>query len=341
MMARKRVLVTILCLLPLVAVLDNPIMSPYINEFMIATGGDWSLEMLVWSPQSLNGWGLTSKSDTAYFKTGMTVGPGYVLLSQAEMQQPILFSRISNTISLISPQGLRARLSYGSISGSMIAYPAFGQSISYSPEGFFYLDNTATLGQPNDTTNAMGDCSGLVTDSLGTPLVGATVVYHDWNGRTVFTDSTGNFHFRDYAKAQAIWISCPGYASQQIEFQMRPDSGLFITAHLCLLVSSVDRDISLPGTPRLLPNFPNPFNPVTTISYILSRRSLVMLRVYAMNGQTVAALVNDVQRAGDHHVRFDGTGLASGIYFCRLQTEDLSASPGGATVRTMKMVLIR
>ena len=84
-----------------------------------------------------------------------------------------------------------------------------------------------------------------------------------------------------------------------------------------------------PGTPRvysLSQNYPNPFNPVTTIGYSLAARSGVSLIVYNTLGQNVATLVDEMQDPGTHDVRFDGSRLASGVYFYRLQAGSFVAS---------------
>ena len=83
----------------------------------------------------------------------------------------------------------------------------------------------------------------------------------------------------------------------------------------------------------LYPNYPNPFNPSTTVRYSLARRSPVSLIVYDALGQEVARLVNGVQDAGLHEARFDAAGLASGVYFCRIRS--------GEYVRTTTMLLLR
>ena len=83
----------------------------------------------------------------------------------------------------------------------------------------------------------------------------------------------------------------------------------------------------------VLQNYPNPFNPTTTIRYGLPTRSQVMLTVYNTLGQAVEALVNENQEAGYHEVRFDGSGLASGVYFYRIQA--------GTFVQSKKLVLLR
>jgi hypothetical protein len=80
-------------------------------------------------------------------------------------------------------------------------------------------------------------------------------------------------------------------------------------------------------------NYPNPFNPSTTVRYGLSRRSGVSLIVYNALGQEVARLVGGMQEAGIHEVRFDAGGYASGMYFYRIRT--------GEVVQSKAMMLLK
>ena len=84
---------------------------------------------------------------------------------------------------------------------------------------------------------------------------------------------------------------------------------------------------------ELFNNYPNPFNPSTTIPYSLPSRSQVTLTVFNTLGQQVAQLVNGEVDAGFHEVRFDGAGLSSGVYFYRLQA--------GTYVGTKRFVLAK
>ncbi len=75
----------------------------------------------------------------------------------------------------------------------------------------------------------------------------------------------------------------------------------------------------LPEILMLGGNYPNPFNPVTTIEYALPATDHVRLVVYDLAGHEVAVLVDEVKPAGNHTVRFDAVDMPSGLYVCRLQ----------------------
>jgi len=66
-------------------------------------------------------------------------------------------------------------------------------------------------------------------------------------------------------------------------------------------------------------NYPNPFNPTTVVSFELPVSSLATLKVYNVLGQGVATLVNEALQPDSYEVTFDGTGLASGVYYYQLQ----------------------
>ncbi|MCX6641413.1 MAG: SBBP repeat-containing protein [bacterium] len=89
----------------------------------------------------------------------------------------------------------------------------------------------------------------------------------------------------------------------------------------------------LPKEYRLEQNYPNPFNPTTTISYTLPTAGLVNLSIYDVAGKRVAELVNGRRDAGVQQVTFDGSALATGVYFCRLQAGDYSGVQKMALVK--------
>ena len=81
----------------------------------------------------------------------------------------------------------------------------------------------------------------------------------------------------------------------------------------------------VPAAFALDQNFPNPFNPMTTIRYSVPKAGVVTLKVYNILGQMVATLVNQHQSAGAYKVTFEATRFASGVYFYRLTAGSFSS----------------
>jgi hypothetical protein len=89
----------------------------------------------------------------------------------------------------------------------------------------------------------------------------------------------------------------------------------------------------MPSAARLEQNHPNPFNPMTAINFYLPATGRVTLSVFDVNGAKVATLVDGMMTKGGHQVTFNPQGLASGVYFYRLQ--------GNGFNETRKMLLVR
>lgn len=80
-------------------------------------------------------------------------------------------------------------------------------------------------------------------------------------------------------------------------------------------------------------NFPNPFNPATTISYQIKESGLVQLNVYDILGKEVSVLVNEERSQGKYSVKFNGSSFSSGVYFYSLHVNDF--------FENKKMILLR
>jgi len=98
-------------------------------------------------------------------------------------------------------------------------------------------------------------------------------------------------------------------------------------------ISSVPGNEPLPKRVTLFQNYPNPFNPSSEIRYQIPEFGYVRLAAYDLLGREVAVLMNERQEPGSYSVRFDGSGLAGGTYFVRLQA--------GAVTQTIKMLLLK
>ena len=89
----------------------------------------------------------------------------------------------------------------------------------------------------------------------------------------------------------------------------------------------------IPKNYSLSQNYPNPFNPSTKIEFEIPKTDLVKVAVYDITGKEIATLINSTLNAGSYRVDFDGSGLASGIYFYSLETYGFR--------ETRKMILLK
>ena len=155
-----------------------------------------------------------------------------------------------------------------------------------------------------------------------------------WDG----SDSTTGYDLLSWdsnpAHAQLRWHDGrpSGFAIREIS-----PSGFRMKFTIDVPVTSVYVDRTkkglLPEKFTLEQNFPNPFNPGTTIQYALPYRSRVTLTIYNTLGQLVVTLVSDDIEAGYHTVQFDASNLATGVYFYRMQAGDF--------VQTRKLILMK
>ena len=169
----------------------------------------------------------------------------------------------------------------------------------------------------------------------------------------------GNFYFLGYDFASAIEPGEGAILEVEVEFTESLDNSSIIFMISSISAGDVNAvpvtiiaddfgqfsgylntfvEGSLPKEFTLHSNYPNPFNPSTVISYDLSRETAVKLNVYDMKGRRINALVNQVQSAGRHHVRWNakdarGNGISAGVYLYRLEA--------GGKVFTEKMIFMK
>jgi hypothetical protein len=128
------------------------------------------------------------------------------------------------------------------------------------------------------------------------------------------------------------WGTGVAVAGNVVYYADRRD-GIWILRNNLITSVAERNELPLPNTVQLLPNFPNPFNPETTIEYVLPKRTDVKLEIFNVLGQRVASLAEGFVDAGGHKVRFTAGKLSSGTYFCRLTV-------GGTTI-SRKLLLCK
>lgn len=105
------------------------------------------------------------------------------------------------------------------------------------------------------------------------------------------------------------------------------------SAMVSISLTNVGENPSIPNVFELYNNYPNPFNPTTTIKYSIPEASFTSIKVYDALGNQVSSLVNETKTAGIYEVVFDASYLSSGVYYYSIQA--------GAFAKTKKMILTK
>jgi hypothetical protein len=208
----------------------------------------------------------------------------------------------------------------------------------------------------NDLNNANSwiniTCVGTLSNkaAIGTKVHARAIINGNsvWQMREISTQNSFNgqnslrvhFGFGNATKIEELVFQWP---SEREDIMTDVDVNQFITvtesAALTKGTQSIHSEISAhPEDLMLHENYPNPFNPNTTIGYALPAESKVVLTIYNSAGQKVRTLVNTLQSAGEKTVQWNGTNnrgekVTSGIYLYRLEA--------GNFVQTRKMILMK
>ncbi len=158
---------------------------------------------------------------------------------------------------------------------------------------------------------------------------GITEYQHEWANNQSFTGSSIT-----NIPAPNTSVTLPGLAPNTW-WRVRAGNifgwGPFSQARNFSIITDVTTEDGLPTEFALIQNYPNPFNPGTTIKFQIPATSFVELKVFDMLGKEVTTLVNEELSPGFYKIDFDGSGLASGVYFYRIKT--------GEFVQTKKLIL--
>lgn len=113
-------------------------------------------------------------------------------------------------------------------------------------------------------------------------------------------------------------------------------SGVFSFSTLITQISNLGGEI--PKEYKLFSNYPNPFNPITTIKFNIPKQSNSSIKIYDINGKFIKELINKNLNAGTYEVQWNAENTASGIYFYILTAED---NEGNIFRKENKMILLK
>jgi ligand-binding sensor domain-containing protein len=184
--------------------------------------------------------------------------------------------------------------------------------------GVFLFDNNSLRWTP--VNNGLTDTYVYALAVSGTNLFAGTYtgVFHSTNNGTSWT--SGSIGLTDpYVNALAISGTnlIAGTGSGGIFLSTNNGSSWTEVIKTALTVEGLSTN--LPIKYSLEQNFPNPFNPETTISFSLPLKSFVSLKVFDALGREVSVVLSEELPAGKYSRKWNAAGLPSGVYFCRLQ----------------------
>src|SRR4030095_838713 len=236
--------------------------------------------------------------------------------------------------------------------GDIIGFPNLGpEEDNFIPTGYPSAISPTEMTSLNIVTNLIHKDIYVIRQTQGTPSQNiANVTGRVFNGNVPVKDAIV------YAKNGDAYLGY-GISNSRGEFTIPnlPTGDHILVAHrigsesdskgIVLNENGLDNVIlnvkpmgsqvtsNIPVQFSLSQNYPNPFNPGTVINYSLPKDGFVSLKVYNTLGSQVAELVNASQTAGSYSARFDASGLASGIYYYKLESNGFTG--------TKKMILVK
>jgi hypothetical protein len=188
------------------------------------------------------------------------------------------------------------------------------------------LGDSTNINDPNNIDNGFSVELKIPFSTFAyPPTLGDSVIFiaGEVNDIDVFDDTLSNYF------AKAWWF-------QQQSGQHGPGWNVLGPAG----ATDVKDQTLIPLSLKLFNNYPNPFNPTTTIQYTLNSNANVSLYVYNILGQTVSVMNQSNIPAGTSEFRFNGKGLASGVYFYQLKVQNLTDSKISNS-QVKKMILLK
>ncbi len=197
-----------------------------------------------------------------------------------------------------------------------VGLPAFWRSIDTDDVGNLYVTYA--------NNNSSGPKGVFLVYGQGTVFNGPFLVYQDSAGAYLSMGSTS--------------VTAKNHGEVAISFTPAASrfgnvvSDLFVKEGIMALVG-IEDPVSHPDKFILRDNYPNPFNPSTSIGYVLPWGSNVRLTVYDISGKAIKTIVDKFEHAGEYSVTFDASGLTTGVYFYKLETDEFT--------ETKKMLLVK
>ncbi|MBN2425519.1 MAG: T9SS type A sorting domain-containing protein [Calditrichaceae bacterium] len=336
----------ILLLLTINILSANPIIDYLINELKIDSTG-WYLELYnPWGTEyNLDGWRITTLTDTACFRTGIILDTVFFVISNDDLTADLKINKEGDKITLFEKNESdffwRDELSFGNVEYSEIISPEDHQSICRAEENnpwqniFLYLDNSPTLGSENDTTNAFGYVDFFVSDLSDNPIPNFEIIYFwvqpgypPFTSLSFFTDHAGKYMYKGLARWKDFYYKKNGKnkSTPRIQILCEDTVSFHLTVDTTLVKIISEPENAISADYLLNQNYPNPFNNSTNIVYYLPKNEYVEIIIYNISGKEITKLYEGMQTQGGHVIFWNTFGLASGEYIYSLTTSSTRLS---------------
>ena len=233
---------------------------------------------------------------------------------------------------------------YSSDDGNTWAFLGYPQTIFFHALSLFSNGNIIVGGiYPGGGPKAIhvsnDMCSTWTQIAILNSQVGLSWSSGSSEGMLIGTEDLGVFLFTD--EGDSLGLRNEGLTSLNVQALTLDNNGYVYAGTgngvwrrpLTEIVTSVEDEITQPTSFILEQNFPNPFNPRTTISYQLPTYCDVTIKVYDVLGDEIAILVNEEKPAGTYEITWNAASLPSGVYFYQLKADNY--------IETKKMILLR
>ncbi|MFA5667885.1 MAG: T9SS type A sorting domain-containing protein [Balneolaceae bacterium] len=182
----------------------------------------------------------------------------------------------------------------------------------------------------------------IFPSSVGTPLFPEIVTDPYQPGKLFIWNADSVLVSEDYGDNFSVHLNSTeditGFTVTQSKEYYTTTTALFsykngASVELFSIPVSNEYKAEIPNQNRLLPNYPNPFNPTTTISYEMQKPGHVVMNLYTITGKFVKELLNQYNTSGSYHFQLNAEGMASGTYILR---GELSGQTATRTITLIK-----
>jgi len=222
-------------------------------------------------------------------------------------------------------------------------YKAYLRLCGFKNDSTCYLDPTQNppkktkycfTGDP-ETNTGWTAYTGIIAN-CNHDSMGNVVPYYPSDKKFLFSSGANNFDIipgesQKFVIAQMIARGSSNLNSVTLLKILCENIRAFYEQNFPIGINQVSTEI--PREYKLMQNYPNPFNPATNVKYQIAKTGFVSIKIYDVLGKEIEILINDKQDAGTYELTFDGSKLASGIYFYKISVGDFT--------QTRKMILLK